>query len=367
MKKGGDKKSGKPVKRVAIIGSQGVPPQYGGFETLVDNIVSHRDSGRVEYTVFSSRPDMKTDLSSYKGCRLRYVGLHAHGLSSIPYDITSMIMAVRGFDAILVLGVSGCVFLPLLKMLTRAKIIVNIDGLEHKRDKWEKTAKRFLKFSLDTCIRWADEIVSDNKGIQDYVKETYGRDARLIAYGGDHVLRDVNAHRQQGILEFYGLEADRYDLSICRIEPENNCHTTLEVYAGTGRNLVMVGNWNHSDYSRELYTRYKTFPNITMLKSIYDLDILYALRNNASRYVHGHRAGGTNPSLVEAMFFGKPILAFDVIYNRETTQDMAYYYTDAVSLGKLSARSDLDGQRISEIARSQYVWEIISRQYEDLY
>lgn len=354
-------------KRVAVIGSQGVPPQYGGFETLVDNIIGHRDPDAVEYTVFCSKPDMKTDLSQYKGCRLRYVNLHAHGVMSIPYDIVSMLKASKGYDAILVLGVSGCVFLPVLRLITRAKIIVNIDGLEHKRDKWESTAKRFLKFSLDTCVRWAHEIVSDNKGIQDYIMKTYGREARLIAYGGDHAQRKVSTTRQQAILDFYGLEAGKYDLSICRIEPENNCHMTLEAYSGTDLQIVMIGNWNHSDYSRDLYTHYKGHPAIKLIQSVYDLDILYALRKNTRYYIHGHRAGGTNPSLVEAMFFEKPIIAFDVIYNRETTQGKAYYYTDTHSLRQLITRENLDGKATTATARQEYAWQTIARQYESLY
>lgn len=354
-------------KRVAVIGSQGVPPKYGGFETLVDNILAHGDRDAVDYTIFCSRPDMATDLSSYRGAELRYINLRAHGKASIPYDILSMMKAIRGYDAILVLGVSGCVFLPFLKLLTRTKIIVNIDGLEHKRDKWENMAKRFLKFSLDICIRFADEIVSDNKGIQDFVRETYGREARLIAYGGDHAIRDVNLHRQLSILDFYGLNKGEYDLSICRIEPENNVNITLETYASTERNIVIIGNWNHSDYSRRLYNKYKLYPNIRLIESIFDLNILYALRHNACFYVHGHRAGGTNPSLVEAMFFGKPILAFDVIYNRETTQGNAYYYHDTHTLEALLRRDDLSGEAIAMTARKQYVWSKIARQYEDLY
>lgn len=354
------------TKRVAIIGSQGVPPKYGGFETLVDNIISNK-SPNVEYTIFCSAPDMDTALSYYKGCRLKYVPIRAHGIMSVPYDIISMIHAIRGYDAILVLGVSGCVFLPAMRLLSGARIIVNIDGLEHKRDKWDSMAKRFLKFSLDSCMKWAHEIVSDNKGIYDFVKDVYKREARLIAYGGDHAIRDVNRKRQSAMLEFHGLSECEYDLSICRIEPENNCEMTLEAYAGSGHHLAFVGNWNHSDYSRDLYDRFKNEPGIHLLKSIYDLDALYALRNNARRYVHGHRAGGTNPSLVEAMFFGKPIMAFDVIYNRETTQNKAYYYSDTKSLRALLDSKELQGSATREIARSQYVWELIARQYEELY
>ncbi len=353
--------------RIAVIGSQGVPPQYGGFETLVDNILRCRDRHRVKYTIFCSKPDMQTDLSIYRGSELRYVGLHAHGVSSITYDIVSMIRAMRGFDVLLVLGVSGCIFLPLLRLITRAKIIVNIDGLEHERDKWSRSARRFLKISLNTCVKFADEIVSDNKGIQDYVREKYGREPHLIAYGGDHAIRKVNDLRQQAILDFYGLTKGGYDLSICRIENENNCDITLKAYAETRLPMVIVGNWKHSNYSRRLFYRYTHYKNLLLLPPIYDLDILYALRSNMRYYIHGHKAGGTNPSLVEAMFFGKPIIAYDIIYNRATTQNAAYYYSDRDSLAALVSRRDLDGSETTAIAQREYIWQRIAREYESLY
>ena len=354
------------IRRVAVIGSQGVPPQYGGFETLVDNIIENR-SENVSYTVFCSRPDMGTSLSEYNGCELRYVNLRAHGVMSVAYDIVSLCRAARGYEAVLVLGVSGCIFLPVFRLLSRAKVIVNIDGLEHKRDKWRPLAKRFLEFSLGTCIRWAHEIISDNKGIQDFVREVYGRKARLVAYGGDHTLREISEERQLSMLAYYGIEKGDYDLSICRIEPENNCHITLEAYAATDRNLVFVGNWNHSDYSRGLYERYKSYANIRLIRAVYDPDVLYTLRNNARRYIHGHRAGGTNPSLVEAMFFKMPILTFDVIYNRETTHNRAYYYTTTDELARLIKMPGLDGSGTLEVARTHYRWTTIARMYEDLY
>lgn len=357
------------MKRVAVIGSQGVPAKYGGFETLVENIIGRHCGKDVEYTVFCSAKDMDSSLSSYKGASLRYIPLRAHGLQSVPYDIMSMMDACQGYDTILILGTSGAIFLPFLKLFTfkRKRIIVNIDGLEHERPKWTPTIKRFLRFCLASCIRWADEIVSDNKGIQDYVREHYGREARLIAYGGDHAIRNINNRRQQAILDFYGLKKDEYALSICRIEPENNCDLTLETFRESGRPLVFIGNWDNSDYSKELFRKYKGVKGFKLLNAIYDLDILFAIRNNCRLYVHGHRAGGTNPSLVEMMFFGKPILAFDVVYNRCTTQDTAYYFKDREQLAQLISRTDLDGSRSRQIANAQYIWRDIARQYEALY
>ena len=107
--------------------------------------------------------------------------------------------------------------------------------------------------------------------------------------------------------------------------------------------------------------------NIIMMDSVYDMDSLYTLRKNCSIYIHGHSAGGTNPSLVEAMFFGCPILAYDVQYNRETTFNAAYYYKSATELNALCQAEHLDGSRMLTPAHSHYSWETITRRYENLY
>lgn len=356
------------MKKIAIVGIQGVPAKYGGFETLVENIIGENCSPDVQYTVFCSKKDYATRPDSYKGAKLKYVPLfHANGIQSTLYDICSMLSVWHGYDTVVVLGVSGCTFLPLFRLLYHKRLVVNIDGLEHRRAKWNGFTKSFLRFSEKMAIKYADAIIADNKGIQDYVTETYHKDSALIAYGGDHVLRNVPADRQKEILAQYGLAEKQYAVSVCRIEPENNCHITLEAFSKTGRHLVFIGNWERSNYGHEMKTCFAVYPNIQLLDAVYDLDILYTLRNHARWYVHGHSAGGTNPSLVEAMFFGCPILAYDVVYNRETTLNSAYYYKDSEELVALLCKDDLDGEEMRVIAEQHYTWKHIAEQYEALY
>ena len=355
------------MKKVAIVGTMGVPARYGGFESLVENIIGDNCSDGIAYTVFCSSRDMDKSLRHYKGCELKYVPLHANGAQSVPYDILSMICTVRGYDTILILGTSGCLFLPILRRLTSAKIIVNIDGLEHRRQKWGKMARRVLKRSEQKAMKYADVIIADNKGIQDYVTETYGRDSVVIAYGGDNAIRDVTDEQQHNILGQCGMEQDGYAMAVCRIEPENNSHIVLEAFRQTGHPLVYIGNWQHSTYARDLRKKYSGLPNIHLIDSIYDLDVLYALRKNAHCYVHGHSAGGTNPSLVEAMAIGCRILAFDVVYNRETTHGKALYFEDVDSLISLLGTEWGDYSELQAIAREHYTWPIIARAYEALY
>lgn len=353
------------MKRVAIIGTQGVPACYGGFESLVENIIECGNN--IQYTVFCSSKDMTTKIISYKGAQLKYIPLRANGIQSIPYDILSLCRSVRGYDTILILGVSGCIFLPIFRLFSRAKVVTNIDGLEHRRAKWGALARWFLRLSEKLAVKFSDIIVADNKGIADYVKEQYGIDAEMIAYGGDHVIRTVDKVRESDILKQYDVEKFGYSFSLCRIEPENNCHIILEAAAKSGCRLIFVGNWDRCEYSRNLKVQYSQYPNITIANPVYNLDTLFVLRSCASRYIHGHSAGGTNPSLVEAMFFGREILAYDVVYNRETTLNNALYFNDVQSLVDLLNQKQEANNSLLKIAEQLYTWDSIRLKYEALF
>ena len=356
--------------KVAIIGTVGVPANYGGFETLVENIIGENCSKDVTYTIYCSSKTYADKVHEYKNAKLKYIPLKANGMQSIPYDIISMINAIRNSDVMLILGVSGCCFLPIIRLLFKGRIIVNIDGLEHKRDKWSHSIRKFLKFSEKKAVNYADVIVSDNKAIQDYVMSEYGKPSELIAYGGDHVQCDVSDINSQTLLK-YGLKEHKYSFSLCRIEPENNVHITLEAFERTGEKLVFVGNWLNSAYGKELLVKYGHCSNIKMESPIYDIKVLNVLRSNCVFYLHGHSAGGTNPSLVEAMFFAKPILSFDCSYNRETTENKANYFLDANELVYLLSQPMMlfatNASSMVEIAKRRYCWSIIAAQYENIY
>lgn len=353
-------------KKVAVIGTQGVPAHYGGFEALVENIIGENCSSNVSYTVFCSSQVMDRSLPRYKGAELRYVPIYPHGARSVAYDFVSLCKSLHGYDAILVLGVSGCIFLPVLKHFTKAKIIVNIDGHEYRRHKWGSFARFFLRLSEKMAVRHADTVVTDNIGIREYVARVYKRQSELIAYGGDQVVRPLDRESQLHVLHRLGIDGE-YAFALCRIEPENNCHLILEVFDGLAENLVFVGNWGHSRYSIDLYHRYRNHPNMRLLDPVYDLNDLYALRNNARCYLHGHSAGGTNPSLVEALFFPAPVIAYDVIYNRATTFDRALYFRDAASLRNLIKNLPDPSSTLVDLAYKNYSWASIAKSYEALY
>lgn len=358
--------------KIAIIGTVGVPANYGGFETLVENIITLSQSSNYKYTIYCSAKSYKEKKRQYKNADLEYINLEANGIQSIIYDIISLIKATPKHDTILILGVSGCCFLPIYRLFSKKRLIINIDGLEHKRDKWGKWVKRFLKFSEKMAIKYGNEIISDNKGIQDYVFKEYNKNSTLIAYGGNHVLTKISPEFENQILKQYDVLPNSYAFSVCRIEPENNVHLTLEAYRQNKQKILFIGNWMKSNYGKDLYNYYSQFSNIKLILPEYNLNVLNVLRKNCYIYIHGHSAGGTNPSLVEAMFFKKPIIAYDVVYNRETTENKAIYFKNADSListiQKLS-NNELENIALNmyEIAQQKYTWESIVKKYESLY
>lgn len=354
------------AKRIAIIGSVGVPGRYGGFETLVENLVAELGDA-FELTVYCSGkryPEPRP--AEYRGAKLVYLPLEANGAQSIPYDVWSIARAVRDHDVLLVLGVGGAAVLPLVRLLTRVKIVAHIGGVEWRREKWGRLARWFLRASEWLAVRVAHEVIADNDGIRDYVDGRYGRPSRLIAYGGDHVTRPRLGAEVRERFPFAG---GRYAFSVCRIEPENNIHLLLEGFPpDAGLALVLVGNWEASGYGRALRARHGARPGVHLLDPIYEPETLNALRGHCDVYLHGHSVGGTNPSLVEAMHLGRPVLAYDVVYNRATTDGRALYFRDARALGDLVRAGSHAGwarlgREMGRIARRRYTWKGIASQY----
>ncbi|MEP4147185.1 MAG: DUF1972 domain-containing protein [Halioglobus sp.] len=357
------------TRKVAIIGTVGVPAKYGGFETLAENLTQYL-AHNYEITVYCCTESYEEKLSSYNNAKLRYVPFNANGIQSIVYDSYSLLNAIRYADTVLVLGVSGCVVLPFVKFFSRRRIVVNIDGLEWKRDKWNTFAKWFLRFSEKLAVHSADSVVTDNKVIQDYVQREYGIGSSLIAYGGDQATSLSISEESALKYPFLGGE---YAFSVCRIEPENNLHLILEaVKQNASLAVVIVGNWDSSEYGRDLRATYSMVEGIHLLDPIYNQNILDQIRSNCCLYLHGHSAGGTNPSLVEAMYLGLPLFAFGVDYNRETTECAAQYFSSAEELAGMLAALDEQalqaiGEAMAEIARRRYSWDFVANQYAALF
>ena len=353
---------------LGIIGTVGVPAKYGGFETLVHHLVKNLNR-KFDITVYNSKSAYGEEerIREWEGAKIVYVPLKANGFQSVFYDLFSMLHAIWRCDFLLILGVSAGIFFPFFKLFSRKKIIVNIDGLEWRRPKWNWLAKTFLLFSEKIACRFADEIITDNSILKEYVKIRYSRESTLIEYGADHTQQQ--AIRQEDIQK-YPFITDEYAFKVARIEPENNIHMVLEAFSKKpDMNLVVVGNWDAGIYGKRLRAFYTRFKNLYLLDPIYETELLDVLRSNANIYIHGHSAGGTNPSLVEAMYLKIPVISYDALFNRVTTNNQAIYFNSADDL--LCTINSLDkiplftvAENLKAIADNQYTWKIVARRYE---
>lgn len=356
------------MKNIAIIGTVGIPAKYGGFETLVEYLTLYLGS-EFDITVYCSSKSYEQQEVEYNNVKLEYIALKANGIQSILYDIVSILKALQTSDTLLVLGVSGCIVLPILRMFSNKKFVINIDGLEWKRDKWNKIAKGFLKYSERMAVKYADEIVTDNKAIENYVMREYGRKSNLIAYGADHInCVEVSLALQ----EKYPVLNSNYAFTVCRIEPENNLHMILEGFSMISYPIIIIGNWSNSEYGRLLKIKYQNFDSVYLLDPIYDQSLLNQFRANCTIYIHGHSAGGTNPSLVEAMYLSLPVFAYGVDYNIETTRGCAKYFLtskEMIDLIENTSKESLQAiaDDLKRIANRNYTWKKVAEEYAKLF
>jgi glycosyltransferase involved in cell wall biosynthesis len=357
--------------KIAIIGTVGLPAKYGGFETLANHLVSNL-SNEFDFTVYCSkkRYTQKERVATFKGAKLEYINLEANGVQSIIYDSISILKSLKNHDVLLILGVAGAWILPFIKWFTNKKIIVSIDGIEWKRDKWSFLAKLYLWWAEKIAVKYSHFDISDNESIQDYTAIRYETLSKVIEYGADHTSHVIPSTED---IKKYSFLTEDYAVKVCRIEPENNVEMVLEAFA-TNQNikLVLVGNWNNSVYGKTLKTKFMNYKNIYLFDPIYNQREIDLIRGNATFYIHGHSAGGTNPSLVEAMYLGLPIMAFQISYNRTTTENKALYFSDAANLVNLLLKTNATNlakvsQNMKEIANRRYTWKIVTKKYSHLF
>lgn len=355
-------------KKVAIIGTAGLPASYGGFETMT-NFLTKFKRNEFQFYVFCGKTIKENQLMEYNGAKLIYLPLNANGGQSILYDIISIIKSWFKYDSIIILGTGGCLILPFLNLFKRTKTIVNFGGLEWKRDKWNFFIRRYLKLTERLAIKNSSYVVADNQYFCNYIKKEYSMRSELIEYGGNHV---SNIKASTDLKKKYPFLNKSYFVSVSRAQPDNNLHVLLEAFSKTpDKNLVLVSNWEKFDYGIKLKRKYSNFNNIHIVDAIYDLSILDVIRSNAKSYIHSHTFCGTAPSLVEAMSLGLPIISYKVDTNVETTENQAIYFSNHNDLIEiLNNLNDQEitvlGKKMKEIANKRYTWEIICNKYSKL-
>jgi len=362
--------------KIAILGTKGIPNNYGGYEQFAEFISSRLVERGHSVTVYNPHFH-KFQEQSFKGVSIirkfspeKWLG----GAANIVYDHLCLKDALkRDFDIIYEAGYhSVALSLKLLRVMNtkRSIVVTNMDGLEWRRSKWSKPVQNIIKGLERIAVANSPYLISDNEGIQDYLKKKYNADSFYIPYGADPIVSF-----DQSILQQYDVEAEKYVMLIARLEPENNVETIIEGYCAQAMNgpLLVVGN-HKTKFGSYLKGKFGN-SNVKFTGGIYNKSHLDSLRCFSLAYFHGHSVGGTNPSLLEAMASKSFIVAHDNPFNIAILKESALYFKNSndvkdVLSNIMSLRSKYHQRFIRENfekIETTYTWEKIVSQHEELF
>ncbi|HEY5824903.1 MAG TPA: DUF1972 domain-containing protein [Cyclobacteriaceae bacterium] len=360
--------------RIAILGTKGIPNNYGGFEQFAEYISVRLVERGHDVTVYNPSFHPFTG-SSFKGVNIVKIfspEAILGGAANFIYDHLCLRHALADkYDIIYEAGYHSVALsyrLLGVKNLKRPILLTNMDGLEWKRSKWNTVTQTFIRKLEKMAVEDSPYLISDNKGIQNYYLKDFNKDSFFIPYGSDQMGNAEEASLKKHVLTPYS-----YLILVARLEPENNIQPIIEGYLQTGSPLPLIVVGNHkTTYGTKLK---KEYPTVKFIGGIYDKDELDALRHFSMAYFHGHSVGGTNPSLLEAMACRCFIIAHNNEFNRSVLEESAFYFDTTGDIKHFVSRIvDLRAEKYAEFDKTnlekisnQYSWDTIVTQHEELF
>lgn len=355
------------------MGTRGVPARYGGFETFAEEIGVRLAARGHRVVVYCRRPPggakaRGTDM--YRGIQRIVLPAVSHKyLETLSHTFLSTLHALlHPVDVVLLCNGANAIF-SWLPRLRGQKVVINVDGIERKRAKWNAAGRAWYALGERLSTLAPDRFVSDAEVVRQYYLARYGKDSTMIPYGAP-------VRRQAGAdgLAALGLEPGRYVLFVSRLEPENGAHTVISAFEGvhTDLRLAIVGD---APYAKRYIAalRVTDDPRIVFTGAIYG-DGYRMLQENAYCYVQASEVGGTHPALLEAMGAGNLVLALATPENREVLGDAGRYFSDAAELRRqLQAIADdpvsVEHARVVAMqrVRQSYSWDRVTDLYEALF
>ncbi len=361
-----------PLK-IALMGTRGVPASYSGFETCVEQLGSRLAARGHDVTVYARKHYISYDKPTYRGMKLVKLPTIANKyLDTIVHTFLSSVHGLfLGYDIVLyfIAGNSPVAWIP---RLAGQKTIINVDGLDWKREKWPEFAKRYIRFAERLSGVTANAVISDSRVVQRYYQDVYHIPTTYIAYGAELPRREPGE-----TLWKLGLKPREYVLYVGRLVPENCAHHLVEAWQGldTDMKCVIVGDAPYAgDYKAQLRSYHD--PRVIMPGYVFG-EGYWELASNAYAFVLTSGVGGTHPSLVENMAFGNCVVVHDTPENRETIGDAGLTYNGALGgeglrpvLQRLlddPALVETYRQKAAARAARKFSWEAVTDAYEALF
>jgi glycosyltransferase involved in cell wall biosynthesis len=361
--------------KIALLGTRGVPASYSGFETCVEQLGARLVERGHEVTVYCRSHHITYEGDTYKGMRLvKLPTLKNKYLDTIIHSFISSIHALfQGYDIGLyfIAGNSPVTWIP---RLVGTKTLINVDGLDWKRDKWPELARKYIQFAEYLATKLPNAYLTDSHVVQNYYLNRYGNEPPYIPYGSE-----VNILPPGEVMEKYGLKTGGYVLFVGRLVPENCAHHLVEAFRSIPTDLkcVIVGDAPYAEeYQKQLKALAGDDPRIIFTGYIFG-DGYHELGSNSKIFVETSGVGGTHPALVEAMAFGNCVITNNTAENLETIGDAGFSYEGskgADSLKTVLSRLLADEQLVDEFrakakqrASSEYSWESVTDAYERMF
>ncbi len=379
------------VQHVFIVGSKGIPGNYGGYETFVDRLTEyHQNNPNLKYHVACKAKDTKT--FEYHNADCFDVKVPSIGpAQAIYYDVAALNQCVRYIKRHNIqhpiVYILACRIGPFAAHFQRVihklggKLYINPDGHEWMRAKWSAPVRKYWKISEQLMTKHCDLLICDSKNIEKYIHDEYGKynpKTTFIAYGAE-TRKSKLADDDPKLIAWYkekGLSPKSYYLVVGRFVPENNYETMIREFmkSHSKRDFALITNVSDK-FLEELKekTHFDQDPRIKFVGTVYDKELRMKIRENAYGYFHGHEVGGTNPSLLEALGSTDLNLLLDVGFNREVAENSALYWTkQSGNLASLVDWADgMNADEISELGKKAslriveaYSWQHIADEYE---
>ena len=352
------------MKKVAILCTHGLPANYGAFEQTVDRLVNYSLKKNLDIKfLVQTNSSLKSTEFKYPNVSRLIINRKNGGIGTLLYGISGAFFSyLKGYKTFLCFGYTLAPLFFIFELMG-IKVICNVDGFEWRRGKWGYFAKTYLKFCEFCAGHSKAELIYDSNAISRYYSLFFSKRGTIAFYGTEPFNLPELHSQSDSVLNEYQLQSNNFFVVVMRMEPENNIFTIVQAFKDSlsSKSLILIR--PKTDYFVDsVLPLIVNDKRIRYLGPIYERKKLMALRSVAFSYIHGHSVGGTNPTLVEAIYLQRPVIAFHSIFNKEVLK-VGAFFSNVSSLTKIINEAETRFLQLPNRLSAEYTWDFVLNKY----